>query len=119
MGSTGGHNINFTVVDAAGTPLDNIILEETNNTPPSQIISGDKGPGKAEFIMWAADYRFKIIGNTGGETHSSEETHVLSILEGHANWDDLIRGGVCGSVEACQAIGSMHYSYNVTFQRTW
>jgi hypothetical protein len=119
LGPTGFHNVYFTVEDAGGTPLDGILVEETNNPPPVQVISGDKGQGKAEYTMYAADYKFKITGSTGGEAYSSEETHVLSILFGHAVWDDLIRGGVCSSVEACQAQGPVHFSYNVTFQRTW
>jgi hypothetical protein len=117
--SSGAHNIYFQVIDAAGAPLDGIILEEVNNQPPVQVTSGDKGPGKAEFTMWAADYRFEVVGNTGGETLSSETTHVLSILYEHAVWDDLIRGGICTDESSCRAMGPLHFSYNVTFQRTW
>ncbi len=119
LGPTGLHNVYFTVLDAGGAPIDGIILEEVNNQPATQVVSGDKGPGKAEFTMWAADYRFKVAGNTGGQTFSSEVTHVLSILFGHALWDDLIRGGICPDPAACEAMGPLHFSYNVTFRRTW
>lgn len=118
-GASGLHNVYFTVLDAGGAPIDGVIIEEFNNDPHTQTISGDKGPGKAEFVMWAANYRFRVVGNTGGQTLSSEETHVLSIVFGQATWDDLIRGGVCTTVEECQAMGQSHYSYQVTFQRTW
>ncbi len=118
-GASGLHNVYFSVVDAAGTPLDGIIVEETNNQPPIQATSGDKGPGKAEFTMWASDYRFKVVGDNAGQAHTSEETHILSVVFGHALWDDLIRGGVCPDVAACEAMGQAHYSYDVTFQRTW
>jgi hypothetical protein len=117
--ASGAHNIYFLVIDAGGAPLDGIILEEVNNQPPVQVTSGDKGPGKAEFTMWAADYRFRVAANTGGETLSSETTHVLSILYEHAVWDDLIRGGICADEASCRAMGPLHFSYNVTFQRTW
>ncbi len=116
---SGLHNVYFTVVDAGGAPIDGIIIQEVNNQPPAQVISGEKGPGRAEFTMWASDYRFKVIGNTGGKTFSSETTHVLSVLYEHAVWDDLIRGGICADEAACRALGPIHYSYNVTFQRTW
>ena len=106
-------------VDAGGQPLNNIILQEVNNQPPVQVVTGDKGPGKTEFTMWAADYRFKVAGNTGGQAFSSETTHVLSVLFEHAVWEDLIAGGICTDVAACRALGSIHYSYNVTFRRTW
>lgn len=117
--SSGRHNIYFTVVDAGGAPIDGVILEEVNNQPPTQVVTGDKGPGKTEFIMWAADYRFKVVGHVNGNTFSSETTHVLSILYEHGVWDDLIRGGICADEASCRDMGPLHYSYNVTFQRTW
>jgi hypothetical protein len=116
--ATGLHNVYFTVVDAGGAPIDGVIIEEVNNQPPAQVITGDKGPGKAEFMMWGTDYRFKVVGNTNGNSASSETTHVLSVLFGHAVWDDLIRGGICADEASCRALGQIHYSYNVTFQRT-
>jgi hypothetical protein len=119
LGPTGGHSIYLTVVAADGSPLDGIILEEVNNQPPVQVVTGEKGPGKTEFLMWAADYRFKVVGDTGGRGYSSEVTHQLSILFEHGVWDDLIRGGICSDEAACRALGPLHYSYNVTFQRTW
>lgn len=112
------HNVYFTVLDANDAPIDGIIFEEVNNPPPVQVVSGSKGPGKAEFTMSAGDYKFKIVGNSGGQTFSSETTHVLSVVFGHAVYDDLIRGGICANEAACQALGPSHYSYSVTFQRT-
>jgi hypothetical protein len=117
--STGLHNIYFTVTDAGGAPLDGVILQDVANSPQAQVITGNKGPGKTEFTMWAADYRFKVAGNTGGQAFSSETTHVLSVLYGHAVWDDLVRGGICADEAACRALGPIHYSYNVTFRRSW
>lgn len=119
LGSTGLHNIYFTVLTAGGQPIDGIVLEEVNNQPPTQVVTGDKGPGRSEFTMWAADYRFRVVGNTGGQSFTSETTHILSILFGHAVWDDLIRGGICSNPTACEAMGPLHFSYNVTFRRTW
>jgi hypothetical protein len=117
--SSGLHNVYFTVIDAGGAPIDGVVVEEVNNGDHEQVISGDKGPGKAEFTMWAADYRFKVVGNVGGQSLSSETTHVLSIVFGHAVWDDLIRGGICSDEASCRAMGPMHFSYHITFERTW
>jgi hypothetical protein len=116
--ASGLHNIYFTVIDANGTPLDGIVLKEVNNQPGQEVITGDKGPGQTEFTMWAADYRFKVERDASGAPVSSETTHVLSVLFKHAVWDDLIRGGICGDPASCEALGPIHYSYNVTFQRT-
>jgi hypothetical protein len=119
LGPTGLHNVYFTVIDAGGAPIDGIVIEEIANQPPEQVVTGNKGPGKTEFTMWAGDYRFRVVGNSGGQSFRSEETHVLSIVFGHAVWDDLIRGGICDDPASCEALGQSHYSYNVTFQRTW
>jgi hypothetical protein len=119
LSRSGFHNVYLSAVDAGGTPLDGIILEETNNPPPVQVTTGNKGPGKTEYTMYAGDYKFKVVGDTGGQAFSSEETHILSIVFGHAVWDDLIRGGICSDPASCEALGPIHFSYNVTFQRTW
>ena len=116
--ASGLHNVYITVLDAGGAPMDGIVVEEGNNQPTVQLVSGDKGPGKAEFTMWAADYAFRVVGDTAGNAFSSETTHVLSILFEHAVWDDLIRGGICSDPASCRAMGPLHFSYNLTFQRT-
>jgi hypothetical protein len=117
--ATGLHNIYFTVIDANGAPMDGVMLRDVNNQPGEEVITGNKGSGKTEFTMWAADYRFQVAGNVNGNSYTSETTHVLSVLFGHAVWDDLIRGGICADAASCEALGPIHYSYNVTFQRTW
>ncbi len=119
LSASGLHNIYFTVVDAGGAPIDGIVLKDVNNQPGDEVTTGNKGPGKTEFTMWAADYKFKVVGNVNGQSFSSETTHVLSVLFEHAVYEDLIRGGICADEAACRALGPIHYSYNVTFQRTW
>lgn len=119
LGPTGLHNVYVTVVDAGGAPMDGVIVEEVNNSPPEQVVTGNKGPGKTEYTMWAGDYKMRVVGDTSGAAFNSETTHVMSIVFGHAVWDDLIRGGICDSAATCEALGPMHFSYNLTFQRTW
>ena len=65
------------------------------------------------------DYYFKVIGNTSGQTYTSEATHRLSMIPGNYWWPDAIAAGICASEAECQAFGAMHFSYNITFQRTW
>ena len=88
LAASGLHNVYFTVEDASGAPIDGVIIEELNNQPPEQVISGDKGPGKSEYTMWASDYRFRVTGDVWGQSLTSEETHDLSIVFGHAECDD-------------------------------
>jgi len=117
--ASGLHNIYFTVIDANGAPLDGVVLKEVNNQPAQEVTTGNKGPGQTEFTMWAADYRFQVDRDASGAPVTSETTHVLSVLFGHAVWDDLIRGGICSDPASCEALGPIHYSYDVTFQRAW
>jgi len=119
LSAGGAHNVYFTVLDAGGAPIDGIVLEEVNNQPPVQVTTGSKGPGKAEYTMWGSDYRFRVLSGTDGRAYNSETTHVLSVAFGHAVWEDLIRGGICADEAGCRALGPIHYSYRVTFQRTW
>ena len=117
--ATGFHNIYFTVLDASGNPLDNIILDDEGGNAHFQPVTGSKGPGKAEFEMLYNVYHFKVVGDTSGAAFTSETTHPLTVLHGQGVWDDLIRGGICSDPPSCEALGQIHYSYNVTFQRTW
>jgi hypothetical protein len=119
VGQSGFHNIYFTVIDASGQPLGNIILSSPDTRPDIEVISGTKGPGKAEFTMIYEDYYFKVVGNTSGQTYTSEVTHRLSMIPGNYWWPDAIAAGICASEAECQAFGPMHFSYNITFQRTW
>jgi hypothetical protein len=119
LGRTGFHNIYFTVIDAGGSPLDNIVLEEVNNQPSRQLVTGEKGPGRVDFFMDPIDYRFKVAANTSGQAFSSEVTHQLSFARGHPVYADLIAGGICPDEPTCRSMEPMHFSYWITFQRTW
>ena len=63
----GMHNIFITVVDGAGNPIDGVTIVQS---PQDQIgnaldktVTGSKGAGKAEFIMWKnATYAAVCLG---------------------------------------------------------
>jgi hypothetical protein len=118
-GQSGFHNIYFAVIDATGQPLDNIVLASPETQPEIRVITGTKGPGKAEFTMVYSDYYFEVVGDTGGQEYVSEVTHRLSMIPGNYWWPDAIAAGICSDEEDCRAFGPMHFSYNITFQRTW
>jgi hypothetical protein len=118
-GQSGFHNIYFTVIDAAGQPLDGVVLASPDSQPPNQAISGSKGPGKAEFTMVYDNYYFRVTTDANGRNYTSEVTHRLSMIPGNYWWPDAIAAGICANEEACIAYGPMHFSYNITFQRTW
>jgi hypothetical protein len=115
-GKLGDHLIFITVIDANGVPLDGIVLRELNVTG-DELISGDKGPGKAEFLMQGGgSFAFTVVGEKDGQAYTSETTHQLSLTT--PVLDDLVAAGYCPDVVTCQN-HPWHWSYVVTFQRTW
>jgi hypothetical protein len=112
----GDHLIFITVIDANGVPLDGIVVREVNTTN-DELISGNKGPGKTEFLMGGGGvFAFAVVGEKDGQTYTSETTHPLSLVS--PVLDDLVAAGYCPDVGTCQN-HPWHWSYNVVFQRTW
>jgi len=112
----GDHLIFITVIDANGVPLDGIVVREVNMTN-DELISGDKGSGKTEFLMGGGGiFAFAVVGEKDGQTYTSETTHPLSLVT--PVLDDLVAAGYCPDVGTCQN-HPWHWSYNVVFQRTW
>jgi len=112
----GDHLIFVTVMDASGAPLDGIVLREVKTTG-DELISGEKGPGKAEFLMGGGgEFVFAVVGDKGGQVYTSETTHQLSLT--NPVLDDLVAAGYCPDVGTCQD-HPWHWSYVITFQRTW
>lgn len=112
----GDHLIFITVTDANGAPLDGIVLRELDTTG-DELISGNKGPGKTEFLMQGGGgFVFTVVGDKEGQTYTSETTHQLSLA--NPVLDDLVAANYCPDVVTCQN-HPWHWSYVVTFQRTW
>jgi hypothetical protein len=122
-GAEAHHNVYFSVIDANGQGLDDLLIKEltTGQTWPEYLtlLSGSKGgdrPGGAEFTLLADDYYFQIVGDKSGQSYTSEKTHCLSLV--HPVLEDLVAPGYCSSVETCTE-HPWHWSYRVTLQRTW
>jgi hypothetical protein len=112
----GDHLIFVTVIDANGVPLDGIVVREVNVTN-DELITGNKGPGKTEFLMGGGGvFAFAVVGEKDGRAYTSETTHPLSLVT--PVLDDLVVAGYCPDVGTCQN-HPWHWSYNVVFQRTW
>lgn len=78
----GNHNIFIKVVDAAGNPVDGVMVIQTPNGQPGNVIdkqvSGSKGPGMAEFLMWKlADYSV-YVSTDGGNPTSTDMANGLN-----------------------------------------
>jgi hypothetical protein len=112
----GDHLIFLTVIDANGAPLDGIVLREIGVTN-DELISGNKGPGRTEFLMQGGGaFAFTVVGEKDGQAYTSEPTHQLSLE--NPVLDDLVAAGYCPDVVTCQT-HPWHWSYSIIFQRTW
>jgi hypothetical protein len=120
----GGHVILITVVDINGAPLDGIVLKVTDpdpNTPTDWLTTGDKGPGKAEALMWGEHWVHISVdasGNNVGDNRADIAEHVDRVPP---TWD-LIAAGECDGLsdEECeQRRHTCDGSYELVFQRQW
>lgn len=109
----GMHNIFVKVVDAAGNPVDGVLLIQT---PAGQIgnvldkaVSGSKGPGKAEFIMWKGAEYAVYISTDGVNPASSDIAQPV-----HSNFADeeLCADGGGGNT-------LFHNSFSLVFQKNF
>lgn len=109
----GMHNIFVKVVDAAGNPVDGVLLIQS---PAGQIgnvldkaMSGSKGPGKAEFIMWKGAEYAVYISTDGVNPASSDIAQPV-----HSNFTDE---------EMCADGGGgntlFHNSFSLVFQKNF
>jgi hypothetical protein len=115
-GQSGQMIIYITVLDAAGQPLDGaqIVNEES---APVNLISGEKGPGKAEITMYAQVFRLKVA-SVNGQPVSSQVSTKLGLKD--MDPAPLIGklGDVCTTIETCPSWPRKHFSYVLVFQKT-
>ena len=107
------HNIFVKVVDASGAPVDGVLLVQTPNGQPGNVIdkavSGSKGPGLAEFVMWkGAEYAVYVSGD-GANPGSTDIAQGLN-----SNFTDEAEcpGGGGGNT-------LFHNSFAVTFRKNF
>ena len=119
-----GHEIHVEVIDAAGNPLDGIILKDTYNNPPQ--ITGSKGPGRAQYLLYFNGYNiFVAEDGSAGRPVTSETSATLSAKEVEIPIPWLIAAHYCANEEECQlrvsqnALCQGHYSWTLKFQRVW
>jgi len=123
-GCLGKHQIFVTVVDAAGTPIDGVTVEDTFRAVPPHL-SGEKGPGKLEYDLWKNGFSVEVTKKADGSPAKSEVTAKLSSVDEDIPADWLLAAGYCDSPADCATRQSSnqlcrgHYSYSVVFKRTY
>jgi hypothetical protein len=120
----GWHSIFVNVVDANGNLMDGVTIQDTFNAVPPHL-TGEKGAGKLEYDLWNNGYSLMVTKNPDGSPATSEVTPKMS------SWDEdipdewLVQANYCRDMADCAARKSSnqlcrgHYSYTVTFKRTY
>jgi CRP-like cAMP-binding protein len=109
----GMHNIFVKVVDGAGNPVDGVVLVQSPNGQYGNVIdkavTGSKGPGLAEFIMWkGAEYSVYVSGD-GANPGSTDIANSL-----HSNFVDEAE---CASGGGGNTL--FHNSFSVIFVKNF
>lgn len=119
----GDHSIYVSVLDAAGQPLTGVIVGDTYKNV--RAASGSAGMGQLRIDLWSNTMALEVQGNIDGAAYTSEATLPLSTRDEDIPAEWLFAGGYCASIADCQlrqktnGLCRGHYSYDVTFQRTW
>jgi hypothetical protein len=130
-GIIGNHNIYVHVYNAAGRPLDGVVvcrvyaLQVQPPDPHACGITGETGPGRMHFDVYSGDIVF--VASADPE-HRPLSPYTRSLEQEPAAMPDLqelVDNGYCESIADCEAripinnLVRFHYSYEVHFQRRW
>jgi len=109
------HMVLIRVEDAGGNALPGLVVWDANN-PGQEAVTGAKPePYHAEYLFWDyGGYQFEVKGA------NSEKTKVLSTDVYKIPLEDLVAAGYCTDTASCNPDDLRdHYSWYVTFRRTW
>lgn len=109
----GMHNVFVKVVDAGGNPVDGVMLAQSPNGQPGNVldkqVSGSKGPGQAEFLMWKmAEYAVYVTAD-GANPGNSEIAQPV-----HSNFTDEAQCPDGGGGNTL-----FHNSFSVVFRKNF
>lgn len=117
------HLIFVTVLDQAGNGVDNAVVRNLVGDK-SEVVTGSKGPGKAEITMYYEPFKLTVVSDPGGPTTSQVSNQMglafphLPDLVGKLG-DENYEYGACPTIDIkCQwPIQAIHFSYEITFQK--
>lgn len=121
----GMHIIFIHVLDAAGQPLDGVVVGDSWNNV--EITTGNKGPGRTEIDLWTNTMEIMVKRDAAtGQPYTSEISFPFSSYLTTIPDDQMIQAGYCANEVECQwkrqndsYYCGGHYSWEVIFQRTW
>ncbi len=119
----GQHLIFLTVLDENGNGLDGAVVKDANGSN-LEVVTGAKGPGKAEITMEWAPYKLYVAADPNGPTTSEVSNqmntaypHIPDIVGKLGSLDNEY--SVCPTIEVrCEPpFYNVHFSYEIIFQR--
>lgn len=121
--SGGQHLIFLTVLDENGNGIDGAIVKDANDSA-LEVVTGDKGPGKAEISMEWEPYKLFVAADPNGPT-TSEVSNQMNTAFPHI--PDVVGklGDINNEYSVCPTVDvrceppfyNVHFSYEITFQR--
>ena len=121
--SGGQHLIFLTVVDINGNGIDGVVIKDANGSS-LEVVTGSKGPGKAEITMEWDPYKLYVFADSNGQT-TSETSNQMNTAFPHI--PDVVgqlgtlenEYSVCPTpdVRCVPPFYNVHFSYEITFQR--
>lgn len=117
------HHIFLTVLDANGNGVNGAVVENLVGEKGT-VVTGDKGPGKAEITMYWEPFKLRVASDPGGPV-TSQTSNQMGLAFPHL--PDLVgklgdvnyEYGACPTIDIkCEwPIQAIHFSYEITFQK--
>jgi hypothetical protein len=113
----------LTVLDENGNGLDGAVVKDANGSD-LEVVTGSKGPGKAEISMEWDPYKLFVAADPGGPTTSEVSNqmntafpHIPDVVGKLGSIDNEY--SVCPTIEVrCEPpFYNVHFSYEITFQK--
>ena len=119
----GMHHIFLTVLDENGNGLDGAVVKDANGSA-LEVVTGDKGPGKAEIVMDWDPYKLYVATDPGGETTSEISNqmntaypHIPDVVGKLGSLDNEYSVCPTPDVRCEPPFYNVHFSYEITFQK--
>ena len=121
--SGGQHLIFLTVLDANGNGMDGAVVKDANGND-LEVVTGTKGPGKAEITMEWEPFKLYVAADAGGPTTSEVSNqmntaypHIPDVVGKLGSLDNEYSVCPTQDVRCEPPFYSVHFSYEITFQK--
>lgn len=121
--SSAQHLIFLTVLDQNGNGVDGAVVRNLVGDK-SEVVTGSKGPGKAEITMYYEPFKLTVVSDPSGPV-TSQISNQMGLVFPHL--PDLVgklgdvnyEYGACPTIDIkCSwPISAIHFSYEITFQK--